>query len=86
MIRSKEECRELIKEQEQSGKSVRAFCLERGISATAFYAMRAEFKTKNDLPRFARVQTDNRIELELLNGTRLRVEKADLKAVLEALQ
>jgi hypothetical protein len=87
MIRSKEEWKALMKEQEQSGKSVRAFCIERGMSATVFYAMRAETKSKKDLPGFARVQTDNhRIELELSNGTRLRVERADLKAVLEALQ
>ncbi len=74
----------LVKDQEESGKSVAEYCGERGIRPNSFYAQRS--KHKSLVPQFARVETESRVNLELENGVKLKVALPDLKAVLSALE
>ena len=84
MRRSISEITQLVAEQKASGKSVSEFCAGRGLTEKSFYVWRQRARASE--PRFARVQTERRIELELLGGVTLRVAPEDLKAVLEALR
>lgn len=78
---------QIIKEQRASGQSISAFCRERGISESSLAYWRSKLRCeKGGAEKFVRVDsTPELVELELTGGTKLRVKKDDLKAVLEAL-
>lgn len=84
----REEWRQLIAEQEKSGKSVRAFCRERELGEYSFYTWRSRLR-KEETATFALVDTTGfgeaaTIELILTSGDRLRIpsESATLRMVL----
>lgn len=86
--RGREHWRQLIAEQEKSGKSVRAFCRERELGEYLFYTWRSRLR-KEEPVTFALVDTSGRgeggaIELILTSGDRLRIpgEAAVLRMVL----
>jgi hypothetical protein len=88
--------RELIREQEQSGLSVREFCRQRQASEPGFYEWRK--RLAKELPvKFALVETKAKacgeaaaVEVMLTSGERLRIapgiEAATLRLVLSVLR
>ncbi len=79
-----------VNEQERSGRSIRAFCRERGIAEHSFYLWRKRVRQPAPVT-FALVETGRSaapapvwIELALVSGERLRVpcEAAALRMVL----
>ena len=79
----------LIAEQEASGKTIRAFCKERGIAEQSVYSWRKRLR-KTESVQFALLSTVASavpLELYLANGERLRiargVDAATLRLVLE---
>ncbi len=87
---------DLIRQQEQSGKAVKVFCQEQGVSEPSFYSWRKRLKVSRPV-RFALVDAggssanDNlRIELVLASGDRLRIAPGTdiltLRAVLSVLR
>jgi hypothetical protein len=88
----REHWRQLITEQEKSGKSVRAFCRERELGEYSFYTWRSRLR-KEEPVTFALVDTGQSedgagIELILASGDRLRIpgEAAMLRMVLGVLR
>jgi hypothetical protein len=87
--------RELIRPQEASGLTVRAFCRERGLQENAFYLWRKRL-AENEPARFALVETDAAapartvLELVLASGDRLQIapgaDVATLRTVLAGLR
>lgn len=82
----------LIAEQEASGKTIRAFCQERGIAEQSVYSWRKRLR-KSEPVQFALLNTVGGavpLELYLGNGERLRigrgVDAATLRLVLEVLR
>ena len=76
---SEKKWKELIREQQQSGLSVSAFCRDRGFSDQALYYWRRRLSGREPV-RFALVATDAAtttgpapIELLLVSGDRLRI-------------
>jgi hypothetical protein len=84
MRRKNTDIERLVEEQRRSGETVREFCAVRGLDRKTFYVWRQ--RARGSVDRFARVATDDRVELELSGGARVRVAREDLKAVLEALR
>jgi hypothetical protein len=86
--------RELIASQKRSGKSIRAYCRERGVQEHSFYFWRVRLRELGQPVQFALVDrgaTCDRgegIEIELTSGERLRVaaDAATLRLVLEVLR
>jgi putative transposase len=87
---------ELIRQQQQSGVSVTAFCRERGFSDQTFYNWRKRLAGSEPV-RFALVAADATvaaeqlpIELLLVSGDRLRIapgtDAATLRTVLNVLR
>jgi transposase-like protein len=87
---------ELIRQQGQSGRSVTAFCRERGVSDQSFYNWRKRLSESAPV-RFALVEAGvsgakdrAAIELVLASGDRLRVtpgvDAATLRTVLNVLR
>ena len=87
---------DLIRQQEQSGLSVSAFCRDRGFSDQAFYYWRKRLSDRKPV-RFALVAAGATttidpapIELLLVSGDRLRIaacaDAATLRTVLNALR
>ena len=76
--------RSVVKEQVASGESATAYCTKRGIRLNKFYNWRSKLKAEGG--GFARVETLKRVSLELEGGIIVRVEVADLKAVLAELK
>lgn len=88
--------RELITEQEQSGLTVHAFCLQQGVTEASFYNWRKQLR--NNAPvRFALVERSAdgllpraAVEVVLVSGERVQVEPgtdaATLKMVLAVLR
>ena len=76
--------RELIERQQQSGRSIRAFCDSEGVSQPSFFSWRKRLRSENVQPRsrFLPVQIDladsmtraGRIEIVLEGGQRIGVE------------
>jgi hypothetical protein len=88
----REHWRQLMNEQEASGKSVRTFCREKDISEFSFYSWRRRFRTKQPVT-FALVDTTGSaaptmIELVLTSGDRLRIpgDAATLRMVLNVVR
>jgi hypothetical protein len=90
---------ELIADQQQSGKSISAFCRERGQKAHLFYYWRQRLTSnpsRKKAVRFALVETSGglpvreRIEIALNSGEKLRVapgaDAATLRMVLALLR
>ena len=99
MRRIQDERRELwrqrIAQQEQSGRSIRAFCLSESIAPHAFYYWRQQLREKKRPVRFALLQTKPSsksapvsIELVLTGGDRLHIpsDAAMLRMVLSVLR
>ena len=81
----------IISEQEASGLSIVEYCAQRGIRPNNFYNWRNKLRGDNvsnggGSNRFARVETQSLISVELENGVKLKVAVSDLKAVLLALR
>jgi hypothetical protein len=75
--------REAVAGHKKSGMSVRAFCVERGLSEPSFYAWRRELTLRGRAPRtpaatFVPVQVvaDSLVEVVLPNGVVVRVPPA----------
>jgi hypothetical protein len=88
----REHWRQLITEQEKSGKSVRAFCRERELGEYSFYTWRQRLR-KEEPVTFALVDTARSaeattIELILTSGDRLRIpgDAATLRLVLAVIR
>jgi hypothetical protein len=84
--------RQLIEEQEKSGKSVRTFCRERDLGEYSFYTWRQRLRKEQPVT-FALVDTGASpehvgIELILTSGDRLRVpsDAATLRMVLAVIR
>ena len=93
---TREKWTELIREQQQSGLSVSAFCRGRGFSDQAFYHWRKRLSGREPV-RFALVATDAATttdpaptELVLASGDRLRIasgtDALSLRTVLNVLR
>jgi hypothetical protein len=92
-----ENWRTRIAAQERSGKSVKQFCTEQGLTEQSFYYWRKRLQTPASM-RFALVEAEPRrgtadyalLELVLTTGEQLRisagVDAATLRQVLEALR
>ena len=93
-----EEWAERIAEQQRSGKAVKQFCKDHGLTECSFYAWRKRLREKGPV-RFALVEriarrqectTDAALELMLATGERLRigagVDAATLRLVLDVLR
>ena len=88
--------RELIAEQKKSGKSIRAFCQERGQKEHLFYFWRKQLVPPAKAVRFALVETNGglpvgeKIEIALASGEKLRIaagaDAATLRMVLAVLR
>ncbi len=87
---------DVIRQQEQSGTTVKVFCQEQGVSEPSFYSWRKRLKVNRPV-RFALVEgsgpsaNDNLpIELVLASGDRLRIapgtDSATLRTVLSVLR
>jgi hypothetical protein len=88
----REHWRQLIAEQEKSGKSVRNFCRERDLGEYSFYTWRSRLRKETPVT-FALVDTGRSgeaapIELILTSGDRLRIagEAATLRMVLAVIR
>ena len=79
---------EVVREQMSSGMSGREFCRVRGYSEGEFYKHKKLIKVgrQEQLPKFSRVESRDRVSLELEGGTKIRVLASDLKEVLAALR
>jgi transposase-like protein len=86
---------ELIAEQKKSGKSIRAFCQERGQKEHLFYFWRKQLAPPAKAVRFALVETNGglpreKIEIVLNSGEKLRLapgaDAATLRMVLAVLR
>ena len=73
---------ELIARQQQSGKTVKAFCEENGVGGPSFYAWRKWLKGKIQPVGFALVETaavgqqrGQAMELILSSGERLQIDR-----------
>jgi len=79
---------EIVKEQISSGLSGREFCRVGGYSEREFYKHKRLLRVgRQELaPKFVRVESSNRVSLELEGGTKIRVLASDLKEVLAALR
>jgi len=86
--------RELIGSQKRSGKSIRAYCRDRGVREHSFYFWRVRLRELATPVQFALVDRSatrvggERIEIELTSGERLRVaaDAATLRWVLGVLR
>jgi transposase-like protein len=98
-VTSEKKWQGLIREQQQSDLSVRAFCRQHGFSDQSFYNWRKRLSAdcKDEPVRFALVETNPSgagrpapLELILANGDRLRIapgaDAATLRAVLNVLR
>lgn len=92
----REQWRERIAEQAQSGVSIKQFCKDRGIAVHAFYGWRRRLRETEPV-RFALVDRaatvpapEWNLEVTLLSGERLRigagVDAVSLRTVLAALR
>lgn len=72
----------LIEQYRSSGETQAEFCRSRGLAlSTLSLKLRGTRKTKS----FVKVGTSDRVELELKDGTLLRVNPTELRTVLKAL-
>ena len=81
----------IVRQQEASGLGIVEYCAQRGIRPNNFYNWKAKLKAgnhsaSNDNNRFAKVETQSVVSIELENGVKLKVAVSDLKAVLMALR
>ena len=88
----REQWRQLISEQEKSGKSVGVFCRERDLSEYSFYGWRQRLRREQPVT-FALVDTAQSteppmIEVVLTSGDRLRIpgDAATLRMVLSVVR
>ena len=91
----REQWRQRIAQQEKSGQSMRAYCLERGVNEHRFYAWRKRLLEENHPVRFALIETKpavtataQPIELMLASGDRLLIpaDAASLRLVLKVVR
>ena len=83
-MKKREDWEKLVRDQSISGRSVAQFCRDRGLTDSAFGYWRKKF-AEDVSETFARVTTDDLVSVELPGGKLVRVNRSDLKAVLEAL-
>lgn len=88
----------MIAEQEAAGQTVKAFCVERGLSLYNFYFWRRHLRQTESAPQFALVKTKAApaaadappLELVFATGERLRIGKgidaATLRLMLAAIR
>lgn len=94
---SREYWAKVVGEQEAAGQSVKAFCVERGLSLYNFYFWRRRLRGTEPAPRFALVKTKTApsaeatgLEIIFATGERLRigrgVDAATLRLTVDALR
>ena len=79
-----EDWEKLVREHSVSGRSVSQFCRDRGVTDSAFGYWRKKLGERES-GTFARVATGDLVSVELPGGKLVRVNRNDLRAVLEAL-
>ena len=80
---SKRDWKRIISEYETSGMRQSQFCKSRELSLSSFTYY---LKRYREAGTFVRVETQERIELELSSGVVLRVSERDLGSILKVLQ
>ena len=85
MERTKEQWKEIIEAQRQSGMSAAEYCRRHGIKEKRFLYHRSRFSSESQYTVLKPVK-DERIEIELKNDTKLRVTTSQLKEVLDVLR
>jgi len=88
---ARREWERLIEEQRESGKSVAAFCRERGVSDKSFgYWEKRLCSAGAGSGRFATVGDGSKIELHFRSGVSVRVPRditgAEIRRIVEALR
>ena len=78
---TKDGWKKAIAEQARSGKSIAEFCRERGLNPKTFSVTKSQMKKG----AFVQVSGSRTVQLLLASGITIRVDVADLAAVLEAL-
>ena len=86
MRRTLEDWRSLLAEQAASGKSVAAFCREKGLNDNRFYMCRKQLQGQRE--KYARLKPVGTapITIELEGGLKLQVAVEQLQAVLDVLR
>ena len=84
-MRRREDWESLLKEQESSGQSISGFCRERGVSDSAFAYWRKKAGKEKASGEFVRVESNQRVSIELPGGSTIRILREDLGTLLEAL-
>ena len=85
MERTKEQWKEIIEAQRQSGMSAAEYCRRHSIREKRFLYHRSRF-SRNSQYTVLKPVRDERIEIELKNDTKLRVTTSQLKEVLDVLR
>jgi hypothetical protein len=80
-----EQWRRLLDEQRKSGKSVSAFCRDRGLSDKCFGYWRKKLEGPGESGQFARVGRAEEIEIVLPGGKAIKIKEEDLAKVLGVL-
>ena len=77
---------QLLREQEQSGKSIVGFSRERGIDPKVLYEQRRLRRRRKAAPTFVRVPLGVTVTLDLQSGIKLTLPLESLNAVLRELE
>ena len=84
MEQKQEQWKEIIEAQRRSGMSAAEYCRRHGIKEKRFLYHRSRFSRESQYTALKPVR-DERIEVELSNGAKLRVTTSQLKEVLDVL-
>jgi hypothetical protein len=71
--RSEQRWRDIIKDCQESGQSIRSYCLRRGISEGAFHYWRKKLFSKSE-PKLNQFRTPTFVPVRLLNPTSFRIK------------
>ena len=85
MERTKEQWKQIIEAQQKSGMSAAGYCRTHGIREKRFLYHRSRFKGDTQYTALKPIK-DERIEIELSNGAKLRVTISQLKEVIDVLR
>ena len=71
--RSEQRWRDIIKDCQESGQSIRSYCLKRGISEGAFHYLRKKLSHQSE-PKLNQFITPTFVPVRLLNPTSFRIK------------
>ena len=71
--RSEQRWRDIIKDCQESGQSIRSYCLKRGISEGAFHYWRKKLSHQSE-PKLNQFRTRTFVPMRLLNPTSFRIK------------